>query len=173
MEVSRSTDKINYKLSNYLLVKSFLFYFCFSYNNLLRLFCCQTKTGQLFNKISHKEYNLTELLCMVEMMWQPKNHEISNPAPGVFPKLSWVVWTHFWWFRVHIWAQNWAQTRKIRKYLKIRPNEMWWKKCLLIIKNAWDFGYLRDFPREFEWRIENWHFWKFFLVKLVQLFWAL
>ena len=103
---------------------------------------------------------LTELLCMVEMMWQPKNHEISNPAPGVFPKLSWVVWTHFWWFRVHIWAQNWAQTRKIRKYLKIRPNEMWWKKCLLIIKNAWDFGYLRDFPREFEWRIENWHFWK-------------
>ena len=116
---------------------------------------------------------LTELLCMVEMMWQPKNHEISNPAPGVFPKLSWVVWTHFWWFRVHIWAQNWAQTRKIRKYLKIRPNEMWWKKCLLIIKNAWDFGYLRDFPREFEWRIKNWHFWKFFLVKLVQLFWAL
>ena len=101
---------------------------------------------------------------MVEMMWQPKNHEISNPAPGVFPKLSWVVWTHFWWFRVHIWAQNWAQTRKIRKYLKIWPNEMWWKKCLLIIKNAWDFGYLRDFPREFEWRIENWHFWKFVIV---------
>ena len=118
-------------------------------------------------------YQLTELLCMVEMMWQPKNHEISNPAPGVFPKLSWVVWTHFWWFRVHIWAQNWAQTRKIRKYLKIRPNEMWWKKCLLIIKNAWDFGYLRDFPREFEWRIENWHFWKFVIVKLVQLFRAL
>ena len=118
-------------------------------------------------------YALTELLCMVEMMLPPKNHEISNPAPGVFPKLSWVVWTHFWWFRVHIWAQNWAQTRKIRKYLKIRPNEMWWLKCLLIIKNAWDFGYLRDFPREFEWRIENWHFWKFVIVKLVQLFRAL
>ena len=31
---------------------------------------------------------LTELLCMVEMMLPPKNHEISNPAPGVFPKLS-------------------------------------------------------------------------------------
>ena len=107
---------------------------------------------------------------MVEMMWQPKNHEISNPAPGVFPKLSWVVWTHFWWFRVHIWAQNWAQTRKIRNYLKIRPNEMWWKKCLLIIKNAWDFGYLRDFPREFEWRIENWHFWKFFFDKVGSAF---
>ena len=116
---------------------------------------------------------LTELLCKVEMMLPPKNHEISNPAPGVFPKLSGVVWTHFWWFWVHIWAQNWAETRKIRKYLKIRPNKMWWLKCLLIIKNAWDFGYLRDFPREFEWRIKNWHFWKFFLVKLVQLFWAL
>ena len=116
---------------------------------------------------------LTELLCIVEMMLPPKNHEISNPAPGVFPKLSWVVWTHFWWFRVHIWAQNWAETRKIRKYLKIRPNKMWWLKCLLIIKNAWDFGYLHDFPREFEWRIENWHFWKKFLVKLAQLFWAL
>ena len=40
------------------------------------------------SKFIYFSFSLTELLCMVEMMLPPKNHEISNPAPGVFPKLS-------------------------------------------------------------------------------------